>query len=207
LGLSIADLVKLMGGDCIELRSEPGHGSTFSFVLPFEVGHESASDTVDNSEFAGLRVLVVDDSSSSYMQLEETLNEWSADVTVVNRGRVMLERLRSAALRGSPFDLVLIDHSLPDMTAAEMLHALRTDPATASTYVVLMTALTFETDVPTAARSEPDECIPKPVPLELLRRCLQPARTPRVDGVAMASGDLRARDPQSRVAGSTSGRR
>jgi CheY-like chemotaxis protein/two-component sensor histidine kinase len=202
LGLSIANrLVKLMGGDCIELRSEPGHGSTFSFVLPFEVSDESASDTVDNSEFAGLRVLVVDDSSSSYMQLEETLNEWSADVTVVNRGRVMLERLRSAALRGSPFDLVLIDHSLPDMTAAEMLHALRTDPATASTYVVLMTALTFEADDADSGSIEPDECIPKPVPLELLRRCLQTARTPRVNGVAMASGDLRARGPQAVLLG------
>ena len=104
LGLSIANrLVKLMGGDGIDLRSEPGHGSTFSFVLPFEVSERvRRRRTADNSEFAGLRVLVVDDSSSSYMQLEETLNEWSADVTVVNRGRVMLERLRSAAQRGSP---------------------------------------------------------------------------------------------------------
>ena len=38
LGLSIASrLVHLMGGDKIELRSEPGKGSAFSFILPFQV--------------------------------------------------------------------------------------------------------------------------------------------------------------------------
>jgi signal transduction histidine kinase/CheY-like chemotaxis protein len=196
LGLSIANrLVKLMGGDAINLRSEPGHGSTFSFVLPFEVSEEVDSSAADDSDFAGLRVLVVDDNSSSYMQLEETLNEWKVEATVVNRGRVMLDRLRSAALRSSPFDLVLIDHSLPDMTAAEMLRALRTDPVTSSTYAVLMTALAFEADEGDDRSIEPDECIPKPVPLELLKRCLQTVRTPRVANAAAAGGGSGVRGP------------
>jgi CheY-like chemotaxis protein len=167
-----------MGGTGIDLRSETGRGSTFSFAVPVEVKQGAGPDTTDSGAFSGLRVLLVDDNSSSYMQLEETLNQWSADVTVVNRARIMLERLRSTAQRGSPFDLVLIDHSLPDMTSAEILRAIRTDTATSSTYVVLLTALAFDPDQAGDDTIEPDACIAKPVRQDMLRRALHAARSP-----------------------------
>jgi signal transduction histidine kinase/DNA-binding response OmpR family regulator/HPt (histidine-containing phosphotransfer) domain-containing protein len=178
LGLSIATrLVKLMGGERIDLRSEVGHGSTFSFALPFAVGSAAVADAAQ-VDFRGLRVLLVDDNSSSYLQLEETLMDWSVEVTVVNRARVMLERLRSAAQRGSRFDLVLIDHSLPDLTSAEILRAIRAEPLTRSTYVVLMTALAFDPDDDADAAIEPDACVPKPVRRDLLERALRASRDP-----------------------------
>jgi signal transduction histidine kinase/CheY-like chemotaxis protein len=191
LGLSIANrLVKLLGGERIELRSEPGHGSTFSFALPFEVRKPSAAGVPRKADFRGLRVLLVDDNSASYLQLEETLMEWSVEVTVVNRARIMLERLKSAAQRGPRFDLVLIDHSLPDITSPEILRAIRTDPLGRSTYVVLLTALAFDPD-DTEASIEPDACLGKPVRRDQLERALHAARDPA--GAAAAGGPGRAR--------------
>jgi CheY-like chemotaxis protein/anti-sigma regulatory factor (Ser/Thr protein kinase) len=180
LGLSIARrLVRLMGGDRIDLHSEPGHGSTFSFTLPFDVAERRRASDQDTAEFNGLRVLVVDDSASSYMGLEEALKTWSAEVAVLNRGRMLPERLRSAALRGQPFDVVLLDHSLPDGSSAELLREVRMDPAVGSTYIVLLTALAFDAAYEGTKAIEPDTCIAKPVRLELLKGALRVARAPR----------------------------
>ena len=54
LGLSIATrLVRLMGGGKIDLRSEPGHGSTFSFSLPFEAAERVKVDDGDTGSSTG----------------------------------------------------------------------------------------------------------------------------------------------------------
>jgi len=200
LGLSIATrLVRLMGGGRIDLRSEPGHGSTFSFLLPFEVAERESAGEENNQEFTGLRVLIVDDSTQSYMGLEEALKTWSAEVSVLNRGRMLAERLRSAALRSQPFDVVLLDHGLPDASTAELLREIRMDPSVAGTYVVLLTALDFDATYEGTKAIEPDTCIAKPVRLESLKAALRAARAPRttargstIVGGSKASGSTTA---------------
>jgi two-component system, sensor histidine kinase and response regulator len=180
LGLSIATrLVQLMGGEKIDLWSEPGKGSSFSFVLPFKVQAAAPAPDRSTDEFAGLRVLVVDDSATSYMYLEEILANWSADVTVLNQGRLLGERLREAAARGRPFAAVVLDHSLPDATTADLLRTIRLDPVLAPTWVVLMSAFDFDPAYEGTRAIQPDACIAKPVRLQSLRSALQDAGQPR----------------------------
>ncbi len=201
LGLSIARrLVQLMGGNRINLRSQPGHGSSFSFVLPFEVAEATRGTDGADKEVSGLRVLVVDDNATSYMFLEEALANWSADVTVVNHGRVVLDRLRGAALHKQPFDLVLLDHGLPDATSIELLRAIRLDPAVSGTYVVLLSAFDFDPAYEGKKAIEPDMCIPKPVRQQLLRSALLAARSPRaMDSTGAASKRLSLASDRSRM--------
>jgi signal transduction histidine kinase/CheY-like chemotaxis protein len=184
LGLSIANrLVRLMGGDKIDLRSEVSRGSTFSFVLPFEV-HEAAP--VPNSasdEFSGLRVLVVDDNSTSLLLLDEMMSNWSADVTPLNRAKAAVGRLHEAAARGRAFDAVLLDHSLPDAPTEEILRMIRLEPALAQTYVVLLSALAFDASFEGGRAIAPDATIGKPVRQQLLRNALAASRQPRVQKV------------------------
>ncbi len=190
LGLSIARrLVQLMGGEKIDLRSQPGRGSAFSFVLPFEVHAAAPAPDRTTDEFTGLKVLVVDDSSTSYMYLEETLSNWSADVTVLNSGRLLGDKLRDAATRGRPYAVVLLDHSLPDSSTSELLSTIRLDPAVAATYVVLMSAFDFDPPDEGALTIRPDVCIAKPVSQQLLKIALQAARLPRKpDSAQTATG-------------------
>jgi CheY-like chemotaxis protein/HPt (histidine-containing phosphotransfer) domain-containing protein len=197
LGLSIARrLVQLMGGDRIDLRSQPGHGSSFSFVLPFEVKEAAPAPNRTTDEFAGLRVLVVDDSPTSYMYLEETLSNWSADVTVLNHGRLLGDKLRDAATRGRPYAVVLLDHALPDASTSDLLRTIRLDPAVAGTYVVLLSAFDFDPPLEGARALKPDVCIAKPVRQQLLKSALQAARQPREPETATATGRHADREPR-----------
>ncbi len=185
LGLSIASrLVRLMGGESIELRSEPGKGSSFSFVLPFKVDAAAPAPDSVTDEFAGMRVMVVDDSPTTYMYLDETLSNWSVDVTVLKHGRLLVERLTEAVARRRPYEVVLLDHALPDATTAELLRAIRLDPALAGTWVVLLSAFDFDPSYEGERAIRPDMCVAKPVRQTLLRGALRAAREPREpDGI------------------------
>jgi len=185
LGLSIATrLVKLMGGERIDLSSSVGQGSTFSFVLPFEVREAAPMPNRASDEFGGLRVLVVDDNPTGYMLLEEMLSNWSAEVTVLNRAKPVADRLQNAVARNKPYDVVVLDHSLPDATTEELLRVIRLDPATAGTYVVLLSALDFDPAYEGTRVIAPDVCIAKPVRQQLMRNALAASRQPRQAAVA-----------------------
>jgi signal transduction histidine kinase/CheY-like chemotaxis protein/HPt (histidine-containing phosphotransfer) domain-containing protein len=180
LGLSIATrLVKLMGGERIDLSSQVGQGSTFSFVLPFEVREAAPMPNRASDEFSGLRVLVVDDNPNGYMLLEEMMSNWSAEVTVLNRAKPLADRLQNAVARNRPFDVIILDHGLPDATTDELLRVIRLDPATAGTYVVLLSALDFDPSYEGTRVIAPDVCIAKPVRQALMRSALAASREPR----------------------------
>jgi signal transduction histidine kinase/CheY-like chemotaxis protein/HPt (histidine-containing phosphotransfer) domain-containing protein len=178
LGLSIATgLVRLLGGERIDLHSQLGHGSAFSFALPFEIA-ESAP-VADGTEFKGMRALIVDDVATSYLALREVLASWGVDVTVVTSGRALDNVVSSASRLGAPFDVVLLDHALPDATAEDLLRAIRLDSTAPDTYVALLSAFDFEPRQVGDRSVRPDVCIPKPVRQQQLRHLLQTVRAAR----------------------------
>jgi len=86
---------------------------------------------------AGRAFLIVDDNEDNRYTLVRRLRQLGhADVTVADNGRAALERIRER-----PFDLVLLDIMMPELSGYEVLEQLRADGLLASLPVIVISAM------------------------------------------------------------------
>ncbi len=137
LGMSIVKkLLDLMGGE-IDIKSTYGKGSEFDVslkqkVVSFEpIGeYEQAIEKVIEEDEAyipsfiapGANILAVDDTEINLTVLKGLLKQTKVNVVCCTSGREVLE-----IIKGQVFDILLIDHRMPDMDGIELLHAIRDD--------------------------------------------------------------------------------
>jgi signal transduction histidine kinase/DNA-binding response OmpR family regulator len=128
LGLTICtQLVARMGG-VITVESEVGRGSEFRFDAHFRVA-EAMAPSGPPPSLEGVRVLVVDDNHTNRRILEGTLRNWAMRPTAVGSGPEALAAI--AAAPAEPFQLILLDASMPGMDGfmfAERLRAMAESP-------------------------------------------------------------------------------
>jgi CheY-like chemotaxis protein len=127
----------------------------FSFVTKpiTQEGMERALDKIkDYTAPRRKRLLVVEDDSGEQLSIRELLGHDDIDVTVLSTGAEAL-----SALHQGPFDCVVLDLRLPDMSGFEILERLAANPTLSEVPVVVFTGkeLTAEEDarLRTLARS------------------------------------------------------
>jgi len=122
LGLTISSrLVGLMGGH-IAVESSPGCGSTFHFTLRMARRREAAEPAPAEvpADFAGIPVLVVDDSTTNRELLARMLASWQMDVTTASDA----DSAFAAARRVTPH-VALIDTVLPEADGFDLARRVR----------------------------------------------------------------------------------
>lgn len=136
LGLSICkQLVGMMGGK-IWVESEDGKGSKFFFNIDFDIAEDKLFEEVFIAdELDGLRILLVDDNASARTILKSYLDNFSFKTTSVNSGQKALTELASAE---TPYDLVLVDWSMPVMNGLETTRRIMQDSRIVSPPKVIM---------------------------------------------------------------------
>ena len=126
LGLAISKKLLEIQDSHIDLISQEGKGSIFSFKLKFgrvEDQDSKRSEPGEITEFQpleGLRVLVVDDNILNRIVLEQFLAKWDVDYDSVESGIEALE-----AVERESYHLVLLDIQMPVMDGYEVTRHIR----------------------------------------------------------------------------------
>ncbi|MFW5837716.1 MAG: response regulator, partial [Desulfovibrionaceae bacterium] len=178
LGLSICkNLVQLMDGD-LEMESEPGRGSAFHFVLPMTVVDEgrapSARESGPPELPEGFRVLLVEDNEVNRLYLRKMLERVGAEIRLASNGREAVDRARE-----EPFDLILMDISMPEMDGVEATSLIREEESDGRVMITALTAHTMKGDKEKFLAEGMDAYLSKPVEPEDLWRLLGQAASRR----------------------------
>jgi PAS domain S-box-containing protein len=130
LGLSITKkLIELQHG-AIDVSSEQGKGTIFTFVLDYgisskqEIGKPkrlSELRTLDNNRLSGKKILVVEDNETNQKVIFHMLKKFGVDIRIVNNGKEAIQVLED----GCPYDLLIMDLQMPEMDGFETTKYIR----------------------------------------------------------------------------------
>jgi CheY-like chemotaxis protein len=172
LGLVISqNFVRMMGGT-IEVESEKGVGSTFTFCisleLPQSARHVQGTNNYHDVAAAlrilkGKRVLLVEDNKINSEIGQEILESEGIIVTIAENGQLAIEELEKSA-----FDLVLMDCMMPVMDGYEATRLIRENPAYNNLPIIAMTASTLQEDIERTLEVGMNAHLSKPVEPELM---------------------------------------
>lgn len=163
LGLAITKkLVELMNGKIV-VQSKFGEGSKFSVSLDQRIvkDKEELEKTnvieLDNIEFNGKKVLVVDDNIVNLKVAGRLLEKYKISITESSSGKDALEKISK-----EKYDLILLDDMMPGMSGTETLNEMKKDEKF-NTPVIALTANAINGMKEKYLKAGFDDYIPKPI--------------------------------------------
>ena len=144
LGLAIChELIGLMDGQ-MQLESELGRGSQFSFTITLTVADpeeiEAGREKVTVDELRDLPVLVVDDNQTNRVILEEMLSNWSMSPTPVASAQRAIQQLTEASQEKKSFPLVIVDALMPETDGFMLLEQAKNEGLLDSATILMLSS-------------------------------------------------------------------
>jgi signal transduction histidine kinase/CheY-like chemotaxis protein len=170
LGLSISrELVQLMDGD-IGVLDRPGGGSIFWFELELAPGE--IPPVREACSLNAVRVLIVDDLDLNRFIFARQLEREGAVVDEVDGGAACLAAIAAAQAAGHPYEIVLLDHQMPDISGDEVAQAIRRRSDWWQPRIVITSSIGDGLSCELQASGSVDALLTKPVRAKVLVDCL-----------------------------------
>jgi PAS domain S-box-containing protein len=168
LGLAIShEFVRLMGGS-IQVSSELGAGTSFSFELETMAAGAGSEPVQPGGLVTGYRgprrkILVVDDVQENRDVIVKMLDQIGFEVVEAADGRESL-----AMAQSQQPDLILMDIIMPEMSGLEAIGNMRRIPALRRTPIIVLSASASSSEEKKSIAAGADAFLPKPVDFNLL---------------------------------------
>ncbi|MDR0303651.1 MAG: response regulator [Chitinispirillales bacterium] len=122
LGLSISkNIVELMGGK-IWVKSEPGKGSTFSFLIKLKRGEkDSFENNLRGVNWNNVKILAVDDDPGVLMYFQEILQNFGIGCDIAASGSEALEITK----KKGAYNFYFVDWRMPEIDGIKLTEKLR----------------------------------------------------------------------------------
>lgn len=177
LGMSIVKaLLDKMGGS-IEVESQLGEGSTFTFRLPFKVDEnaieiQKEEQSSGEQKLEGKQILLVEDNEINMEIAEFYLKELGIVVDKAWNGKEAIDKFEESA--PGTYDLILMDIMMPVMGGREAARRIRTleRPDAETVRIYAMTAQVSSESVHKCLASGMNGHIAKPIDESKLREIL-----------------------------------
>lgn len=148
LGLAIAKEIIAQHNGRIWAESKPGHGSTFTFTLPFSLFASGEK----------IHVMAIDDDEEIRELYQISLERLGCDVEIMPSGEAALKRIKTSDVA---YDVVFCDLNLPGKNGVEVLRDIKEIDAEIQTAIV--TAYPDSRLLAEAMKYGPLMIVPKPI--------------------------------------------
>jgi len=141
LGLTISQRLLQLHGSKMQLESEEGKGSRFSFDLHYDLDLQAGQKKKkalrkwEEQQLDPAHILVVDDNPLNIFIINEFLSGWNLSYEAAENGKEAVE-----AVGRRNFDLVLMDLHMPSMNGYEASKAIRDLPLERQPVIIALSA-------------------------------------------------------------------
>ncbi len=161
LGLSIVKQLLELQGSTIHVESEVSKGSTFSFVLGFELSKKANHKAVKSKPFGeslkGTKILLVEDNRMNIIVTKKLLKNWDIEVEVALNGKIGVEKASA-----DDYNIILMDLQMPIMDGFESTRQIRTTSRHKETPIIALTAEVMEESQEKAMEVGMNDFVTKP---------------------------------------------
>ncbi len=180
LGLSISSrLISMLGGK-LQLESEEGKGSTFSFSIDVEVGKYKKLELTKSTDLLDIqnkKILLVEDNKANQMFMSLILKKFKLKYEIANDG---LEAIK--AFEENHYDLILMDENMPNLNgieATKRILEIEKEKELIHTPIIALTANALKGDREKFLEAGMDEYLTKPINKEKLALTLKEFLAPK----------------------------
>ena len=130
-------LVRMMRGQ-IGIKDSSKQGNTVWVILPGDFVDSPVEADQQGRCLIDRNILIVDDNATCRKVFQQQASAWRMIPRTASSGREALAMLRAQANLNNPFDILLVDQSMPGMNGLELASKIKDDPLISEDLLIIM---------------------------------------------------------------------